>query len=119
MHITLNWPNAADLPIPEDVCAELFKHLLEAFPSEEDARQYWNEIPTLLIILNADDSYEAVSHESDEFQNQLNFVLTYPEFVIPVGAHYHLALAIFTDEGSGIYLLAHHDCPITKDLSHA
>ena len=116
MYMTFNWPNAEDLPISGDLSAELIKHLIEAFPSEDDALKYWHEIPTLLIILNAEDDSAAISHATDEFQNQLNFVLAYPEYVVPVGEHYRLALAIFSDEGSGIYLLIHNDCPIAEEL---
>ena len=119
MHVSLKWPEPDQLPLPSAVCTELFNHLLEAFDSEAAAKQYWSAITTVLIILNADDSYESLCNESDEFQKQLTFALTYPEFVIPVGTHYHLTLAIFTDEGSGIYLLIHNDCPLTKELAHA
>ena len=119
MYVSLQWPEPDPLPLPSAVCSELFNHLLEAFESEEAAKQYWSDIPTVLIILNADDSHESLCNESDEFKKQLTFALTYPEFVISIGTHYRLVLAIFTDEGSGIYLLIHNDCPLTKDLTHA
>ncbi len=119
MYVTINWPVRQTLPIPENLYDPLVKHLIEGFESIEAARQYWNDIPTVLIILNADDDHQTVSSETDELQAQLDFVLTYPEYVVPVGDNYRLALAIFSDEGSGIYLLVHNDCPITGELTDA
>lgn len=119
MYVSLQWPEPDQLPLPSAVCTELFTHLLEAFESEEAAKQYWDGTPTVLVILEAEDGPDAISNETKERQNQITFALTYPEFIVPVTTHYRLALAIFTDEGSGIYLLIHNDCPLTKELAHA
>lgn len=116
MYVTINWPDRQALPIPESLYDPLVKHLIEGFESIEVARQYWNDIPTVLIVLNTDDDHQTVNAETDEVQDQLAFVLAYPEYVVPVGNDYRLALAIFSDEGSGIYLLVHNDCPISGEL---
>lgn len=117
MYMTINWPDRQVLPIPENLYDPLVRHLLEGFESAEAARQYWNDIPTVLIVLNANDDHQTVSSETDELKSQLTFVLTYPEYVVPIGDDYRLALAIFSDEGSGIYLLVHNDCPISGELA--
>ena len=119
MYVSFNWPEPGQLPVSEAVYTELISHLLEAFSSEYSAKQYWNEIPTVLIILEAEDSSDVINNETDELQSQIEFALTYPEFVTPIGEHYRLALAIFSDEGSGIYLLIHNLNPIAKELDDA
>lgn len=117
MYTTINWPGKQALPISEELYDPLINHLIEGFESVEAARQYWDDIPTVLIVLNADDDHHTISSETDELQSQLSFVLTYPEYVVPIGDDYRLALAIFSDEGSGIYLLVHNDCPISGELA--
>jgi len=119
MYVSFNWPEPGQLPVSEAVYTELISHLLEAFDSEDSAKRYWNDIPTVLIILEAKDSSDAIKNETDELQNQIAFALAYPEFVTPIGEHYRLALAIFSDEGSGIYLLIHNLNPIAKELDDA
>lgn len=119
MYVTFHWPEPINLPIPEDSYPRLIEQLTEGFSSIDEAHQFWNDTPTQLIILNATDNQAVIDNANDELQQQLRFVLAYPEFVIPLGDDYHLALAIFSDEGAGIYLLIHNDCPISQELVHA
>jgi hypothetical protein len=119
MFVTINWPDRQALPIPENLYDPLVKHLLEGFESIEEARQFWNDIPTILIVLNADDDHHTVNCEPDELQNQLAFALAYPEYIVPLGSDYQLTLAISSDEGSGIYLLVHNECPLSGELADA
>lgn len=117
MYVTINWPEQHALPIPDDLYDPLVHQLIEGFESIEAARQYWADIPTVLIILNADDNQQSINSATNELQDQLAFVLAYPEYTAPIGDDYRLALAVFSDEGSGIYLLVHNDCPISGELT--
>ncbi|GAA0695239.1 hypothetical protein GCM10009104_23640 [Marinobacterium maritimum] len=117
MFVTLNWPCASTLPVPAETFTDLKHHLLEGFPSEDQARQYWEDIPTLLILLEPEDGPEQLEQALDNVQRQIQFVLDYPEFVVPITGDYLLALGIFSDEGAGIYLLVHNQCPIAQELT--
>ena len=116
MYATSNWPDFNALPIPTVLAEEVRQHLIEAFTSEKNASEYWNTVPSLLIILDENDDRNTLEQQTDERLSQINFALKYPEFVIPIGTSHHLALAIFSDEGSGIYLLIHNDNTLTQEL---
>ena len=117
MIITTTWPDKGLLPISESIYKELTHQLTEGFDSEDAARQYWLDIATVLIYLSADDDLALIHEAPDDTQHQIQFVLSYPEFVAPIGEDYQLALAVFSDEGSGIYLLIHNDCSLRQELA--
>ncbi|WP_297306356.1 hypothetical protein [Neptuniibacter sp.] len=117
MQIITTWPDKGALNLTEDIYYEAIRHLIEGFDSEDLAKQYWQDIPTVFIHLTADDNHSAVGTMSDEVRGQIQFALDYPEFVVPIGEDYQLALAVFSDEGSGIYLLIHNNCPLCQELA--
>lgn len=117
MQITTTWPDKGTFNLTEDIYSETIRHLIEGFDSEDLAKQYWLEIPTVFIHLTADDNHSTFKTATDEVQAQLQFALDYPEFVVPIGDDYQLALAVFSDEGSGIYLLIHNDSPLCQELA--
>lgn len=119
MFVTLNWPCASTLPVPAETFTDLKHHLLGGFTSEDQAQQYWEDIPTVLILLEPEDGPDQLEQASDSVQRQIQFVLAYPEFVVSIAGGYRLALGIFSDEGSGIYLLVHNQCPIAQELADA
>jgi len=108
---TINhWPDITDLGLPEPVAHDLYDHLLEPFDTEFEAKVFWEEAPSTIIILEPLDSIKQL--EGDEIWKQLKFVLTYPEFTTPLKMDYQLMLAITNDSGSGTYLV------IPPELSH-
>ena len=98
-----HWPDMTELLLPEPVAQDLYKQLLEPFDSEVQAKEFWDETSTTLIILDPTDSITALK-ESDAW-SQIEFTLTYPEYTVPLSMDYQLMLAIVNDSGAGIYLV--------------
>ena len=102
-----HWPDMTKLALPETVAQDLQRRLLEPFDSEASAKEFWQETPSTIIILDPLDSIEG-----SEVWAQIEFTLTYPEYTLPLKMGYRLLVAIVNDSGSGIYLV------IPPELSH-
>ncbi len=105
-----HWPDVTELALPETLAQDLFEQLLQPFGSVGEAKQFWKEAPSTLIILDPLDSITALK-ESDVW-NEIEFALTYPEYTTPLSMGYVLSVAIANDSGSGIYLV------VPPELSH-
>lgn len=105
-----NWPDITELALPETVSQDLQHQLLEPFDSIGEAKDFWDETSTTLIILNHSDSISELNQNSA--WNQIEFALTYPEYMLPLKMGYQLMVAISDDAGSGIYLV------VPPELSH-
>ncbi len=106
-----HWPDdMAKLTLPEAVSQDLHQQLLQPFDSAGEAKKFWNEISSTIIILDPTDNITQLK-ESDIW-NQIEFALTYPEYTLPLSMDYQLSVAIANDSGSGIYLV------IPPELSH-
>jgi hypothetical protein len=108
---TINhWPDKTIQELPETVSQDLYKHLLEPFEDESEAKEFWEEAPSTIIILEPLDTIKQL--EGDEAWRQIEFTLTYPEYTVSLKMNYQLMLAIANDSGCGIYLV------IPSQLSH-
>ena len=109
---TINhWPDdMAEMALPEAVSQDLFLQLLQPFDSAGEAKAFWEEAPSTIIILDPTDNITQLK-ESDAW-NQIDFALTYPEYTLPLIMGYQLLVAIVNDSGAGIYLV------IPPELSH-
>ena len=105
-----HWPDKTELELPDTVSQDLQHWLQEPFDSAGEAKEFWNETSSAIIILDHTDSITSLK-ESDIW-NQIEFALTYPEYTLPLKMGYQLMLAIVNDSGSGIYLV------IPPELSH-
>ena len=105
-----HWPNITNLNIPEAVSQDLQQRLLEPFDSEASAKEFWQETPSTIIILDPSDTIAQLK-DSDTW-NQIEFALTYPEYTLPLKMDYQLLVAIVNDSGAGIYLV------VPPELSH-
>jgi len=111
MKVITCWPNISDLAVlPEIVVEEIYRQLIEPFDDETLARAFWEEAPSTLIILAPHDSIQQLKRD-DAWQN-IEFALTYPEYIISLKMDYHLVLAIANDSGAGVYLI------VPPQLSH-
>jgi hypothetical protein len=93
-------PDMAELRLPETVSQDLYRQLLEPFENKASAMQFWKEAPSTIIILDPTDDIP-----DSEFQDQIDFALTYPEYTVPLSMSYMLSVAIVNDSGAAIYLL--------------
>ncbi len=82
---TINtWPELSQLALPKNVKTALINHLLEPFPSEAEAKAYWEENSVQLII--GDMPIDAVDEYTD-----------------PLPEGYTISLVIANDSGGGTY----------------
>ena len=102
------------LPMPDGVKAKLLEHLIEPFGDEESTKAFWDEVGTTLYLIEADDTDETLSEESEENQHFLRFLSNYSEWVLLLNdddSPWLLAVAIVTTAGSGVYCCAPMNSP--------
>lgn len=98
-----HWPDEAEISLTKTVAQDLYGQLLEPFDSDRDAKEFWKETTSTLIILNPSDS---ISHlQGSDTWPQIEFALTYPEYTVPLSMDYQLSVTIVNDSGSGIFLV--------------
>ena len=102
-----HWPDNTELALPKAVSQDLHRRLLEPFDSVGEAKAFWEETSTTLIILDPTDNITQLK-ESDAW-SQIDFALTYPEYTVQLKMDYQLMVAIVNDSGSGIYLVIPHE----------
>ena len=105
-----HWPDKTELSLPKTVAQDLYRQLTVPFENESLAKAFWEETPSTLIILDPHDSIQQLKR--DVAWEQIQFTLTYPEYITLLKMGYRLMLAITNDSGSGIYLI------IPPELSH-
>jgi len=128
-----HWPDVAELSLPETVSRDLHRRLMEPFDSEGEAKEFWEETRTTIIILepyhsdastrefwreaasdiiilDSIDSMEDI--EQSLTWNQIGFTLTYPEYTVSLPEGYQLLVAIINDSGCGVHLV------VPPELSH-
>lgn len=98
-----HWPEMVELTLPEAVSQDLYRQLLEPFDSEGDAKQFWEETFSTVIILDPSDNIKTLK-ESDVW-NELEFALMYTEYTVLLAMDYQLSVTIVNDSGSGIFLV--------------
>ena len=104
------WPDMAEITLPKAVSQDLLHHLLQPFDSAGEAKEFWNETSSTLIILYSSDSITALK-DSDAW-SQIEFALTYPEYTSTLKNDYQLLVAIANDSGTGIFLV------VPPEMSH-
>ena len=113
------WPGSLDLNLPPTVKQLLMEELTKPFANEPEAINYWNDYSGTLIILEAEDDLALLNKLTSQAREQIEFALAYPEFRDPIGNDHFLSLTIISDEGTGIYLLTHKQCPLLKEIGNA
>ena len=107
MQYITHWPDMVELELPEPVSQDLQRRLLEPFDSERDAKVFWDETSSTVIVLDRADTIADL--KQDSAWSQIEFALTYPEYTVPLSRGYQLSVTIVNDSGSGIYLLVPPD----------
>ncbi|MEZ8401020.1 hypothetical protein AB6C85_23725 [Vibrio splendidus] len=109
-----NFEDIQSLPMLDAVKEKLLEHLIEPFGNEESTKAFWDEVGTTLYLIEADDTDETLSKESEGDQSFLRFVTNYPEWVLLLNddeCPWLLAVAIVTTAGSGVYCCAPMNSP--------
>lgn len=102
------------LPMPDGVKAKLLEHLIEPFGDEESTKAFWDEVGTILYLIEESDTDETLSEESEEDQHFLRFLSNFSEWVLILNSPDCpglIAVAIVTMEGGGVYCCAPMNSP--------
>jgi len=106
MQIINHWPSVNEIALPELVATEVINFLVEPFTNEQEAKVFWLECPSSIIILDE----TCVLNELDsQFQQQVSFCINNSEFEETLPNGYRLLLAIVSDDGAGCYLVLPSD----------
>ena len=105
-----HWPDIKVLALQKTLAQDLHRQLLEPFDSAGEAKAFWNETSSTVIILDPTDNITQL--KESEAWNQIDFALTYPEYTVQLAMGYQLMVAIVNESGAGIYLV------IPPELSH-
>ncbi|MEH6638667.1 MAG: hypothetical protein V7717_05295 [Porticoccaceae bacterium] len=115
MQIRNTWP-VGTLSINETTATLLETYLLEPFANATQAKLFWRDTATQLIHIEADDTAATLVTLSKPLQRRIIHSLSYPEHSFPMGTPYELTLSILSDDGAGVYLLAHADNGLVAGL---
>ena len=109
MQVLKHWPNERDLSLPEEVRQALLTHLTEPFGDEENAKIFWLEYPSMIVIFDPNDPLDSVQWLNDELQHQIEFAQLNPEYSDTLILGYSIKLSITSDAGNGLYLVLFED----------
>jgi len=112
MQVIKSWPDDVDLSIEDEIKQALIRMLVEPFDSDQMAKEFWSTYGNTLVIIATEDTREELENRPEQLQQQLNFALSYPEFVEKLPLGYQLSLTIFSDEGTGCYILYAPNSPL-------
>lgn len=103
-------------PITAQSVVEL---LTVPFTSLDEAKEFWLEYPSTIVVLNSKDTPEIVLAMLDDLSRHFieQAELT-PEFVEALPEGYQLSLTITSDSGNGFYLIKPTDMPLCKENTH-
>jgi len=92
-----------NLPIPSPLKAYLQDHLInQPFNNLVDAKQFWQESSSQLILLDPSDLLESLK---STLPNHFHQIIHFPEYILKVPNEHFLALTITDQTGGGCYLL--------------
>ena len=109
MQLINHWPSNSYIALPQEVKKVLLIHLLEPFGDEESAKIFWQDYPSMIVIIDQNDSIDSLQWLDDELQHQISFAQTNPEYSDTLALGYSIKLSITSDAGNGLYLVVAED----------
>ena len=82
---------------------------LVIFDDELSAMNFWGEVGVTLMYIEPGDVPEDIKRH---VLDVIHHLIANPEFVVHLTDEYYLMLSITEDNGNGIYLLFHPECPL-------
>jgi hypothetical protein len=80
--------------------------LVVPFGTREKAKEFWQEYPSIIVVLNRNDDVEnCLKQLSDTTQLFVETAEINPEFIEYLPDNYQLSLTITSDSGNGLYLI--------------
>ena len=109
MKFISNWQDLPSLLLPDPVMTVLKKELILPFDDESSAMNFWGEVGVALIYIEPGDVPEDIKRH---VMDVIHHLIVKPEFVVCLSDEYYLMLSITEDNGNGVYLLFHPNCPL-------
>lgn len=110
MKIINHWPTLDELSLLGTIATEVLTLLVEPFKNEAEAKLFWQECPSTIIILN---EKTVLAELNSQLKQQVLFCINNPEFEEALPNGYRFLLSIVTDDGAGCYLVL----PSSLDIS--
>ena len=112
MRMIQAWPGSVDLGLPDALRVQLLKALISPFPTEDEARRFWDDYGASLIILDPADDPTSEAGALGPLSQSVEMALLYPDFTESLGTTHIITVAIINDAGAGLYVL----CPVNHPL---
>lgn len=109
MKFVSSWQDLPSLLLPVSVMTVLRKELILPFDDESSAMNFWGEVGVTLMYIEPGDVPEDIKQH---VLDVIHYLIANPEFVVRLTDQYYLMLSITEDNGNGIYLLFHPNCPL-------
>lgn len=106
MQILHYLPSKSQLILDNPVAQKMVDLLIVPFGTRDKAKEFWQEYPSTIVILNRSDDVESCLKQLNDVTRL--FVETAhfnPEFIEDLPDSYQLSLAITSDSGNGLYLI--------------
>lgn len=109
MKIISRWQNLPSLSLPDSVTTILIKELVLPFDNESSAINFWGDVGVSLIYIEPGDT---PAYIESHVLNIIYQLIANPEFVVRLTDDFYLMLSVTEDNGNGVYLLFHPECPL-------
>lgn len=119
MKMINGWPGGVELSLAKDEKDKIMSLLIEPFENETEAKVFWQSYGNALFIVSANDTVDSILSLPEQLKQQINYALSYPEFVEKIpnscnGLGLIVTLSIMNDEGCGNYILFLPECPLIE-----
>jgi len=106
MQILHYLPTENQLILNHVVAQAVVDLLIVPFGTRDDAKTFWQEYPSTIVVLNSKDDVElCLKQLSDATRLFVETAHFNPEFIEDLPDSYQLSLAITCDSGNGLYLI--------------
>ena len=106
MQILHYLPSENQLILDNHIAQALVDLLVVPFGTREKAKEFWQEYPSTIVVLNQNDNVETCLKQlSDVTRLFVETAHVNPEFIENLPDSYQLSLAITSDSGNGLYLI--------------
>jgi hypothetical protein len=99
-------PTENQLILDNEAAQSMVDLLIEPFGTRDKAKEFWQEYPSTIVILNRNDNVESCLKQlSDVTRSFVETAESNPEFIEYLPDNYQLSLTITSDSGNGLYLI--------------
>lgn len=116
MNIITHWQALQALSHHNPFYQQLFQYIFQGIaqnnPKDNDYDEYWLESTLILLdsqedkqLMTITDKQAFILHFPHDYRLHIEYLLDYPEYTESLGDTHYISLAIWSDEGSGIFLV--------------